>query len=633
MIKHCSILILVTVFFPAWLYAQYNVRDFGANGDGNTIDTKHIQDAIDKAYNNHGGTVEFPAGTYKVGSLFLKDNIRLHLHPGAVIQGSPDVNDYTAVEQKMESRTRNLYARYFMIFAEGAQNISITGAGIIDGNGRNNFQVVRPQNDRPVMMRLVDCKNVYLQGVQFLEAANWTIHLLACKDVNIEGITIENNGKGNRDGLDIDGCERVLVSGSKFSTTDDAIVLKATSDSICSDIAVNNCIMRTTGSAFKIGTESNGGFKNISVGNCIFKDVPNHAGIELLTVDGGIMQNISLQNIVMENVGTPFFIRLGNRARPYKAGQYVKSIGDVSDIILNNISVTGARYPSAIMGLNSQKIRNISVTNYSVRYAARQKGSAYNAVPFKESVYPMAAAFRNLPAYGIYASNVEGLHLQNITAYSHEDESRAAFAFDKIDNLALAYLKAEVKNADMPLAHFRHINHLSATGCQSLNANKILFEMEETVYGRAIVSGNILQPAQKEIKKTAALTDSLVFEDLPSAIKINAGNGAAFKKLQAHDLKEKPFNTVVNIERSGIVEVRLLMLKTSARPQKVRIKYEGLTQEFVVNWNNWGWAPITLTKTFRKNDRFSMEITGVRPDSELKISKVYIIYPDFEFTD
>jgi polygalacturonase len=378
----CVLAIFCFAFYQG-INGQYNVRTFGAKGDGITMDTRAIQKAIDKAYENKGGVVEVSAGTYKIGTLFLKDNVELHLQHGSTLLGSADYKDYAVVRQQMPSRTRDLYAKYFMIFAEGVNNIAITGSGTIHGNGLKHFLEERPQNLRPYMIRLVSCNNVTVKGVKLLEAANWTFHLLNCKDVSIDGIVIENRGEGNRDGLDIDACERVTVANSRFSTTDDAIVMKATNDTLCRDISISNCLFREIGgSAIKTGTESNGGFKNITVSNCVIKDIDHHAGIELMTVDGGMMQNILFDNITMDNVATPFFIRLGIRSRPYKPGQYVNHIDEVRDIQLNNISVVNAKLPSSIIGLHSKKISNISVTNYTVRNAVAQQAVAYNQGDF-----------------------------------------------------------------------------------------------------------------------------------------------------------------------------------------------------------------------------------------------------------
>ncbi len=626
------VLVVLSLFTPAILCAQYNVKTFGAKGDGLTLDTRAIQSAIDKAYQNKGGVVSVPPGTYKIGTLILKDNINLYLQAGAMLLGSPDHKDYTAVEQKLDSRTKDLYAKYFMIFAEGAKHISITGSGIIHGNGLENFKSVKPQDLRPYIMRLVNCENVIVRDVQLLESANWTFHLLACKDVTIDGIVIENRARGNRDGLDIDASQRVTVSNSRFLTTDDAIVLKATNDIMCQDIAITNCIMRTNGSAVKIGTESNGGFKNITVSNCVFKDVPNHAGIELMTVDGGIMQNVLLENITIDNVNTPIFIRVGNRARPYKPGQYVSKIDDVKDIFINNVSVINAKLPSSIMGMHNKPIKNVTINNYNVRYARAQRPGSFNDVAFAEFSYPMATMFRNLPAYGLYCRNVEGLHLQNVSMYSAEDEARPALGFDRVNGLELFSIKAEIKNPTTPMIYLRNSDNVIASFCRSLGVSNSLFVTEDNVGSNFYFANNIVQKGQKEITKIAATGMDPIFEDFKTATKFSVDKGDDINGLKSHSL-DKPLVVNLDIASKGDVQLRLLMLNESAKQQKVIVRYLGITQEFVISWNTWGWAPITLLKGFTEKQQVSFEISGEEQNAGLKIAKAYLLYHDVAITD
>lgn len=630
--KELAAALVSYILFCPILNAQYNVRAFGAKGDGVALDTRSIQNAIDKAFESKGGVVDVPAGTYNIGTLILKDNIELHLEPGATLSGSPDYKDYTTIIQKFESRTKDLYAKHFIIFAEGAKNISITGSGTIYGNGLKHFQEIRPANIRPFMVRLVNCDKIAIRDVHLLESANWTLHMLGCRDVNINGIYVETNGEGNRDGLDIDACQRVTVSNSRFSTTDDAIVMKATTDSLCQDIAITNCMLRSKGSAIKIGTESNGGFKNITLSNCVIRDVPIHAGIELMTVDGGMMQNALLENITMENVATPFFIRLGIRVRPYKIGQYVDRIDDVRDIYLNNISVINAKLPSSIIGLHSKKIKNVTINNYTVRYAATQEATAYNRVGFQEFDYPAANMFSKLPAYGIYCRSIEGMHLENLNIYSAGIENRPAVTFDRVNNLELFSVKAEVKNRTTPMIHFRNTENVLAGFCRSLDASNTLFEIEENTSSNFNLYGNILQAGQKDTVKVKALPDDGIFEDFKTEIKYSVANGEKTNGLYAYDLKSKSLKIGMNME-NGALQLCLLVLNDSQKPEKVLVKYDGITQEFLISWNEWGWAPISLLKEYGRNRKVEFEIMAAEPNTHLKISKVYLRYQNIGFTD
>lgn len=620
------------VLYPLAALAQYNVKTYGAKGDRVSLDTKSIQDAIDKAFADGGGKVVVPAGVYKIGTLILKDNVNLHVAEGATLLGSANYKDYSAVNQKFDSRTKDLYAKYFMIFAEDAKNISITGSGIIHGNGLTNFQEVRPQNLRPYMVRLVNCSNVSITDIQLLEAANWTLHLLSCNDVRIDGILIKNRGEGNRDGLDIDACQRVTVANSRFSTTDDAIVMKATTDVPCQDITITNCLFwEIGGSALKTGTESNGGFKNITINNCAIRDIEHHAGIELMTVDGGGMQNILLENITMDNVATPFFIRLGLRARPYKTGHYVKSIEEVSDIFLNNISAINAKLPSSIIGLHSKKIKNVTVNNYTVRYAETQAQTLPGEVTFQEFDYPAANVFNNLPAYALYCRSVDGLNLHNITAYSTPNEKRAAFTFDRVNNLELFAVKAEVKEKATPMINLISTHNVIASYCRTMGLNATVFKVQEATVSGLHFSNNSVVGDQKEIIREKGVVDNRIFDDFDTEIKHSIVNGETIKGFSAQNLKN-PLKLSLQ-GKKGVLQLCLLMLNDGEKPEIVVLKYDGIKQEFKVNWNEWGWAPITLLKEYDNNKPINFEIFSDDKDSNLNISKVYLRYQDIAFTD
>ncbi len=634
--KRMQVLFAVAlVCCPMMLTAQMqlDVKTFGAKGDGTSLETAAIQRAIDEAYENGVGVVTVPPGKYNVGTLILKDNIDLHVQAGAEIIGSPNIADYKEIIHKYESRTNGLYAKHFVVFSEGAKNISITGPGTINGNGLKNFLTGNPQNMRPFLMRLVDCDNVIIRDVHLLESANWTLHLLGCRDVNVDGIVIENGADANRDGLDIDCCQRVTISNSRFSTGDDAIVMKATSDVLCEDITITNCVIRTRASAIKTGTESNGGFRNITVSNCTIRDLPHHAGIELMTVDGGMMQNIVVDNITMINVATPFFIRLGNRARPYKPGQYVSKVDDVRDITLSNISVVNAKYPSSIMGLHGKKITNVTVNNYTVQYGETEAPVPYNKVPFAEFLYPYARMFQKLPAYALYCRNVEGLRLQNIAMYATDKEKRPPLAFDRVNDASILVVEGEVKSANTPLVHLRNTDGVAASYCRSRGVANALFEVEQGTCGKLSLSNNILQTGQQETMQMQALPDGPSFEDFETDTKFSVDQGVNYRGLVAHELGNKPLIVDLGMTKRGPLQLCLLVLTDSPKPEKLLLKYEGRTQEYVVSWNEWGWAPISLVKEYDSDTKVRFEITAGEPNSTLKVAKVYLRYQNIKKTD
>ncbi|HLN54346.1 MAG TPA: glycosyl hydrolase family 28 protein [Bacteroidales bacterium] len=629
------ITILFLIVSPAVVVSAqfFNVRKTGAKGDGVSLDTRAMQKSINQANAAGGGVVVVPAGTYLSGTLVLKDNVELHLDPGAVILGSPDYHDYTEIIHKYESRTNGLYARYFMVFAEGAKNISITGTGVIDGNGLKNFMESDPQNLRPYMIRLVNCSRVTIRDVKLLESANWTLHLLGCTDVNVDGIDIDNHVRSNRDGIDIDACNRVTVANSRFNTGDDAIVMKSTNDTLCQNIAITNCIISTTASAIKTGTESGGGFRNITVSNCIIRDLPEHTGIELITVDGGMMQNIVIDNIVMENVASPLFIRLGNRARPYKSGQYVDHQDDVKNIYLNNITVVNCKRPGIIMGLNSKKLGDVVISNYSVKNSVAQQPVPYNKVPLDEFGYPAGTYFKNLPAYGLYCRNVEGLRLQNINMYSADGETRPALVLDRTEDVELSSVHGEIKNSSSPMIYIRNSKNIDAYLCRSFDEGSSLFGDESNTNSGIRAEHSLLHNQQQEITQYPALADQGSFEDFPTELKFVIDKGEPVKGLPSLNLVTAPLKFSMNMAKRGSLQLCMLVLNQSQKPAKLIVRYEGVTQHFTVNWHDWGWAALTLLKEYPSDKQVDFEILAEDKNQGINISRVYFRYQDVKKTD
>lgn len=616
---------------------EYNVIDFGAKGDGSVLETQAIQKAINTAYENGGGIVVIPQGTYKTGTLILKDNINLHLLSGAVLLGSGDINDYVAVDQKIESRTRGLYAKYFFIYAEGAKNISITGSGIINGNGKENFQTARPQNKRPYMIRFAGCQNVTFRDIQLLESGNWTLHILNCKDVIIDGVKLYNSTQGgNRDGMDIDGCENVSISNCRIWSVDDAIVLKSTNNKVCKNVTITNCSISSYASGVKTGTESNGGFENITVSNCIIENIPVHSAIELMTVDGGDLKNITFSNIVMNNVATPIFIYLGNRARPYKAGQYVKKVSAVQDIYFNNLTITGAKLPSGVVGLNYKQVKNISFSNISVRCSETLKGQpiAVNAVPLKDFSYPMARMFGvNMPAYGFYCRNIDGIRFNNINIFSADGEKRPAIVFDRVKNIYLNSVNANCENKNSEMVYLRNVNSLNSMFCAASQRISALFTAEKNNSNNLHLINNFMKKGQMELRETPALSDKEIYADFKSGFKYSIKNGDKINGLTAQNIAEKPLIIDIDMPEKGTPQICLLTKAEGKLPQKVIISYNNTIQDFTIDWNVWGWAPITLSGKFEKNKKMRFTIKSADSSSKLYLSKVFLKVLNLGYTD
>lgn len=412
----------------------FNVREFGARGDGTHLDTQALQKAIDTCSQSGGGTVLFPAGTYLSGTLFLKSRVALHLDSGTVLLGSTKLEHYPTTIPKIRSFT-DTYTEKSLLYGEDLEDVSLEGRGVIDGQGA---AFKGPYKVRPYLIRIISSRNVSVHDLTLKDSPMWVQHYLACDGVLIDGITVASRCNANNDGIDIDGCRRVRIANCDISSGDDAIVLKSTLDRPCQEVVVSNCLLSTLCNAIKLGTESNGGFENIAVSNCVIYDT-RLAGIALELVDGGVLNGVSIADITMRGVGAPIFIRLGNRARPFKEGMAAPGLGSLRNISISNIQATGAnRTGCSITGLPEAAAQNISLDNLRLGFAGGGKAEdARRTVPENPAKYPEYGMFGTLPAYGFYCRHVKGLRFSNVQLAFVEPDERPSLVCDDVEDLEL----------------------------------------------------------------------------------------------------------------------------------------------------------------------------------------------------
>ena len=311
----------------------FNVKEFGAIGDGKYMDTQAIQATIDSCHRANGGTVYFPSGIYLSGSIHLKSNVALYLDHGATLMASLDDADFDPYEElgfENDADHETSYFHFALIWGEDVERIAISGTGTIDGN--------RSKRGGPKPIALKRCKNVTIKDITILNAPNYAISMLGTDYVSIDGVSILN---GYCDGIDPDACRHVRISNCYIDCYDDAIVPK-TSFSLgyhrsTEYLTVTNCQLATNCNAFKLGTESGGDFKYITVSNCVMFNRaigrPPTSGISLETVDGANIDGITINNISMNNVRVPIFLRLGNRGRDMD-----KAVpGTLQNVIISNV--------------------------------------------------------------------------------------------------------------------------------------------------------------------------------------------------------------------------------------------------------------------------------------------------------
>ena len=332
----------------------FNIRDYGAVGDGVALDQQALQTAIDACAATGGGTVIVPSGNYLTGTVQVKSGVNLHLEAGARIVAADDAALYPVI---CPTPFGNLPGQIqAVIWIEKASGVRVTGPGVIDGGGA----IAPSYNDacemffRPALVFCRDCHDLQFLEVTLLNTRFWTLHLMRCDDVAIRGINIWNNqDMPNSDGIDPDGCRNMIISDCNIRTGDDAIVIKSTEGDPCENIVISNCIVSSRCAALKLGTEVMGDMRDIIFANCIVQQA--NVVIALYMKDGTTFENIRFSNINM-TVDNPFPVVVDITPRYYKEPRK----GFINNVVLDGIAITG-QGRCYIEGLPEQPIAGLTL--------------------------------------------------------------------------------------------------------------------------------------------------------------------------------------------------------------------------------------------------------------------------------
>ena len=429
----------------------WNVVDAGAKADGKTLCTAAIQKAIDACAAGGGGTVRFPAGTFRSGALRLGSGVRLQLDEGATLLGSRDRKDYTGAPLGADGRAAaGTPVSRHLIHGEGLRDIAICGKGTIDGSGSAFRDKTR---HRPKCIYLERCRNVLVEGVRMQAAGSWMQHYRLCEKLTIRNVTVFNHVAFNNDGLNVDSCRDVTITGCRVDSDDDGIVLKSLSETPCRRVRIRDCVVSSHCNALKMGTESGGGFVDIAVDKCtvfspkrskkIYGRQRGLAGIALEIVDGGRMENVRVRDVDIAGVSVPIFVRLGNRARPYVKGAK-PGVGTLRNVRLENITAKGTGgIGCSITGLPGHPVEGVTLKDVRLGFdGGGTREHAARSVPEREKNYPESTMFGTLPAYGFYCRHVRGLAFTNLQLRTADSDLRHAMVFDDVQDLAIDGLDA-----------------------------------------------------------------------------------------------------------------------------------------------------------------------------------------------
>lgn len=450
---------------------SYDVRDYGAKGDGISTDNESINKAIDAASAAGGGTVYFPAGTYLSFSIRLKNNISLYIDQGATILAadpSAGKDGFDPAEPNESDKFQDFGHSHWqnsLIWGIGLENISIFGPGMINGKGLTREAIKTPGvANKAISLKL--CRNVILRDFSILMGGHFAILATAVDNLTVNNLKIDTN----RDGIDIDCCKNVRVSDcSVNSPWDDAICLKSSYAlgyaRATENVTITNCMVsgfdrgslmngtnrRLEGNStvpdhagvtgrIKFGTESNGGFKNVTISNCVFEFC---RGLALETVDGGLLEDITITNITMRDiVSSPIFLRLGARMR----GPAGTPVGSLRRVIISNINVYNAdpKYAALISGIPGHNIEDVKMDNIRIIYqGGGTKEQSSRQLPENEKDYPDPVMFGTTPAYGFYIRHVAGLEMNNIDISYMKDDLRPAFILNDVKDARFSRMKIQ----------------------------------------------------------------------------------------------------------------------------------------------------------------------------------------------
>ncbi|MDZ4845722.1 MAG: glycosyl hydrolase family 28 protein [Chitinophagales bacterium] len=421
-----------------------DVRNFGAVGNGSTLNTAAIQQAIDSASALGGAVVLLTNGTYKSSTIRMKSNVTLRITADATLLAVSNYSDYPDIPYNRPSWS-DTYTKRSLLFAEEADNIRITGGGTIDCAGFNFAYLQTPTKQRPFGVRIHACINVTIDSVEFKTAPQWMVHIMRSQNIHIHHISIFNHGFGANDGIDIDCCRNVLIEDCVIDSNDDPIAIKTHSEDTCRDVLVRNCEIATFERGVKVGNESQGPLINIRFEDITIREtdftlkLPPQSAVYLAIADGGSADSISFERInVVTSYDTPIFIRLCNRGQHYDTLAPPPTVKFLRNVLVKDVICTAKTViPSSITGIPGHNVENVRLQN--IEFVSPGNGPLVSSnVPEQETNRPENDIWGDsLPAYGLYVRHVDGLVLDSFCVELQNPDQRGMLYFEDTSEVAV----------------------------------------------------------------------------------------------------------------------------------------------------------------------------------------------------
>lgn len=454
----------------------FNAAEFGAVGDGKTLCTAALQRAVDACAKAGGGKVVVPPGTYRTGPIFLRSNLECEILAGATLLGSTDLADYPAIDSRWEGIDRKVYAS--LLTGEGLENVSITGGGVLDGQGevwwekqrataelrrKMGLQGREPENPpgaplawpRPRTINLYRSRNVRISGLTIRNSPSWCVHPVRCEDVWIHGLRIINPEHSmNTDGIDPDSCSNVLISDCFINTGDDCIVIKSGYRFLpdnphppSENIVVTNCVFKKGHGGVVIGSETAGGVRNVAVSNCVCDGTDRGLRFKTARGRGNVVENIRATNVVLREIALAavelqMFYEAAERSRSAQRNDLTPTFRQFH---LSDIIVSGARRALLVEGLPENPIQSLSVRNLEIDSAEA----------------------------GIFCSAVQGLALENVAVNA---ASGVPVSISNVRELELIRVRSARAVAAQPVIRLERVQSAVVESCSGVAGSPALVE-------------------------------------------------------------------------------------------------------------------------------------------------------------
>jgi polygalacturonase len=507
----------------------YNVREFGAKGDGSTLDSNAIQSAIDAAAKDKGGTVLIPAGTFITGTIELKSNVTLHLAAQARLLGSEKPEHFKAGNGIPPSN-----GNIVMISAANAENIRIEGPGTIDGNGAKFFNGRgdgtgpggNPREgyfQRPHLMVFYKCKNLSIRDVFLTASAYHCCRILQCSYIKLDGIRIHNRVNKNNDGFHFNSSEYVNISNCNIACQDDACALFGSNRFV----TVTNCTFSTRWSIFRFG---GGQCENITISNCVIYDTFGCV-IKMRCGARSRFENISFSNLIMKNVTGPISIGLDSTSRRANApnDNQPPQKGIVKNISFNGIRASvvavgrqhddlpfksdfrpgETRQCIVLNGVGEDMLEDISFTDVHITFegGGTAEEAANRDVPKKAGEY---FEIGTPPAYGLFARNVRNLTLHNVRLQVTNPDLRPAVVLENVEDASLTTVSVQGNPQSESTLRLINAKEIVLSSPRLLTPTATFMQVEGDKSQNITSDGGDISKAERPLAFAAGATDKSV---------------------------------------------------------------------------------------------------------------------------